>query len=368
MESMQVTGKDESFSYRIVWEDDFCGLVPCMKEAGIDTGKCCIITDDNVEKLYLDTVRSALEAGGYHTSTFVFKAGETSKHLGTVQEIYKHLLAEHFERCDTLVALGGGVTGDITGFAAASYLRGIDFIQIPTTLLAQVDSSIGGKTGVDFDQYKNIIGAFNQPALVYMNTHVLESLDERQFASGMAEVLKSGLIKDADFYEWTISHMSQIEEREHALLDRMVRDCCRIKKSVVEEDPKEHGIRAILNFGHTIGHAVEKMKEFELLHGECVALGMVAAAFISHKRGMLSTEELYEIRDMQVGFGLPIMVDGLTSADILLATKCDKKMSGGQIRFILLSGIGSAVIDETVTKEEMLAAIDFINGDLIDGE
>ena len=265
-------------------------------------------------------------------------------------------------------ALGGGVVGDLTGYAAATYLRGIDFIQLPTTLLAQVDSSVGGKTGVDFDQYKNMVGAFHHPRLVYMNMATLKSLNGDQFACGMGEVLKTGLIRDEKFYVWTINHMSEIEERIEPVLTKMIQKCCDIKRQVVENDPTEQGERAVLNLGHTIGHAIEKLKNFELLHGQCVALGTVAAAYISYKRSYLSDEEFYEIRDMNVGFYLPITVDGLKSEDILAATKSDKKMEQGTIKFILLESVGHAVVDRTVTDEEMLEAINSINGDLIDEE
>ena len=282
--------------------------------------------------------------------------------------MYEFLICGHYGRNDLLIALGGGVVGDLTGFAAATYLRGIDFIQIPTTLLAQVDSSVGGKTGVDFNQYKNMVGAFHQPRLVYMNVNTLKTLPDDQFASGMGEVLKSGLIRDAAFYEWTINHMSEIQERIYPVLVKMIKKCCEIKSQVVENDPTEKGERAILNLGHTIGHAVEKMMDFRLLHGQCVALGTIAAAYISFKREYLTLEEFYEIRDMNVGFDLPIFFHGAASEDILSATKSDKKMVDHKIKFILLKKIGQAYVDTTVTDEEMLDAINFINGDLIDGE
>lgn len=213
-----------------------------------------------------------------------------------------------------------------------------------------------------------MVGAFHHPRLVYMNMATLKSLNGEQFACGMGEVLKTGLIRDEKFYIWTINHMSEIEERIEPVLTKMIQKCCDIKRQVVENDPTEQGERAVLNLGHTIGHAIEKLKNFELLHGQCVALGTVAAAYISYKRSYLSDEEFYEIRDMNVGFYLPITVDGLKSEDILAATKSDKKMEQGTIKFILLESIGHAVVDRTVTDEEMLEAINSINGDLIDEE
>ncbi|HIS27668.1 MAG TPA: 3-dehydroquinate synthase [Candidatus Pullilachnospira intestinigallinarum] len=356
------------FDYSIVWENNFEGLSGEIKSLQTAGGRICVVTDSRVARLYQESVCAQLEHAGFSVDVFVFPEGEASKNLSTVQELYRFLIEHHYTRKDLLAALGGGVTGDLTGFAAATYLRGIDFIQIPTTLLAQVDSSVGGKTGVDFDQYKNMVGAFHQPRLVYMNMEVLKTLDNAQFASGMGEVLKTALIRDGAFYEWIINHMEPIMERSGAVLAKMIRKCCEIKSSVVESDPTEQGERAILNLGHTVGHAIEKLKDFQLLHGQCVALGTVAAAYISFKRGYLSLEEFYEIRDMNVGFDLPIFFDGLAAEDILKATKSDKKMANGQIRFILLKKIGQAVIDRTVTDEEIIEAVNFINGDLIDGE
>lgn len=359
---------DAEFSYEIVWDNSFSNLARKVNALNLSAKKACIVTDSSVAELYLNEVKEVLSGVFDIVTEFIFPAGEQSKNLDTVKALYTHLIENHYERKDVLFALGGGVTGDLTGYAAATYLRGIDFIQLPTTLLAQVDSSVGGKTGVDFDQYKNMVGAFHHPRLVYMNMSTLKTLNEEQFACGMGEVLKSGLIRDEKFYIWTINHMEEIEERIEPVLTKMIQKCCDIKRIVVENDPNEKGERAVLNLGHTIGHAIEKLKNFELLHGQCVALGTVAAAYISFKRGYLSTEEFYEVRDMNVGFQLPIYVDGLSSREILAATKSDKKMEQGNIKFILLESIGHAVVDRSVTEEEMLEAIDFINGDLINEE
>ena len=364
MEALRIQQRKpkDIFSYQIVWEDGFSALTAHIENLQPKARKFCIVTDSNVAELYLSEVTEVLEAAGAKVSSFIFPAGEAFKNLQTVQELYRHLIERKYDRSDMLVALGGGVTGDLTGYAAATYLRGVDFIQVPTTLLAQVDSSVGGKTGVDFDQFKNMVGAFHHPRLVYMNLRTLDSLPNDQFASGMGEVLKTGLLGDGEFYEWTINHMSEIQDRTYPVLVKMIQRCCDIKRQVVEEDPEERNLRAILNLGHTVGHAIEKLKNFELLHGQCVALGTIAAAYISYKRQYLSTEELYEIRDMNVGFDLPIFVDGLNPSDILEAMKSDKKMEHGKIKFILLQSIGHAVVDRTVTDDELLEAIDFIAG------
>lgn len=343
--------------YDIVFASDFSGLLEELKDFNIEERKIAVIADSNTASLFGEEVRKILEGNCKKAILHSFPAGEEHKTLDTVKEIYKKLIEEKLDRKDLLIALGGGVVGDITGFTAATYLRGVDFIQIPTTLLAQCDSSIGGKTGVDFDGYKNMVGAFYMPKLVYMNIGTLKTLDERQFYSGFAEVMKHGLIKDAMFYEWLLDNLYEIQDREPEILEEMVMRSCMIKKLVVEKDPKELGDRALLNFGHTIGHAIEKYKNFEMLHGECVALGAVAAAFISWKHNWLSMEEYYEIRDMFVPFHLPITVDDIEPEEILALTKSDKKMAAGQIRFVLLKKVGKAVIDTTVSDEDILNAV-----------
>ena len=349
--------KDGKFAYNIYLEHSFEHLPERIAQLDIADRKLCIVTDTNVEKLYGQEIQQILTPCCKETSLYVIPAGEAHKNLDEIRKLYQHLISQKMDRKDILVALGGGVVGDMTGYAAATYLRGVRFVQIPTTLLAQVDSSIGGKTGVDFDQYKNMVGAFHQPSLVYLNLNTLKTLSEEQFACGMGEVLKHGLICNASYYEWIINHMDEILERNFTALLALVAESCQIKRTVVEKDPTEQGDRALLNFGHTIGHAIEKLKDFSLLFGQCVALGYVAAAYISWKRELLTEEEFYEIRDMNVGFALPISLDGLTPEAILEATKHDKKMVSGQIRFVLLKGIGKAFLDDTVTDQEILDAV-----------
>ena len=344
-------------AYTIYLEDSFENLSEYLKELEPAKRKACIVSDSTVWGLYGEQVQKILEDSFETVISFVFPAGEASKTLDTVRKLYEVLIKAHFDRKDLLAALGGGVTGDLTGFAAATYLRGIDFIQIPTTLLAQVDSSIGGKTGVDFDCYKNMVGAFHQPKMVYMNLSLLKSLTKEQFACGMGEILKHGLIKDAEYYEWCINNMFEIQERELPVLHKMIETSCRIKRQVVEKDPTEKGERALLNFGHTLGHALEKQMNFTLLHGQCVGAGLVAAAYLSMKRGLLNEQEYQEICRGCADYDLPIHVDGLIPQDVLAATKKDKKMEQGHIKFILMDGIGKSFIDKTVTDAEMLSCI-----------
>ena len=354
---VKVRGRDK---YRIHPADSFEELGQCMRDLGSRDVRICVVTDSNVEKLYLEDVLGALCGSCSQLSSYTIPAGEEHKNLDEIRSLYVHLITHNLDRRDILIALGGGVTGDMTGFAAATYLRGIRFVQIPTTLLAQVDSSIGGKTGVDFDSYKNMVGAFHQPSLVYLNTETLQTLDDTQFASGMGEVLKHGLIRDAAYYEWCLDHMGEIGERQSDVLKEMVIRSILIKRAIVQRDPMEKGDRALLNFGHTAGHAIEKLMDFRLSHGACVNLGIVAAAYLSWKRGNISEEIFYEIRDMSVAFGLPITYDSLQVDDILETMKKDKKVIGGRMRMILLKRLGFAYIDETVTDGEILEALRFI--------
>lgn len=346
--------------YDIYITKGFESLNEQLTKINLEGKKFAIITDSQVGPIYAEAVADRLKEHASEVVTYSFKAGESSKNLDTINQIYDFLLENNFTRSDVLVALGGGVVGDMTGFVAATYMRGIDFIQIPTTLLAQVDSSIGGKTGVDYKQYKNMIGAFNMPRLVYINTETLNTLDGRQYYAGIAEVMKYGLIRRSAFYVWIIDNMYEIHEKDEAALEYMIGQSCQIKKEYVEKDPFDKGDRAILNFGHTIGHAIEKAMDFKLLHGECVALGSVAAAFISWKKGYIQMEDYYEIRDMFVPFNLPISIDGIDVETILDNIKYDKKHSGSTLNFISLKKVGKAFIDTTVTKEEIIDALNEI--------
>lgn len=352
--------KQEDFHYPIVFQQNFEKLAQEILDLKKDSARICIVTDSHVAPLYLEQVKEALLKTGMTVSSYVLPAGEANKNLEQIQGIYEHLIQNHFDRKDMLAALGGGVTGDMTGFAAATYLRGIDFIQIPTTLLSQVDSSIGGKTGVDFKQYKNMVGAFHQPLLVYMNVSTLKTLPKEEFSSGMGEVLKHGLIRDKEYSRWITRHRGEILAREEEACGEMIYRSCLIKKNVVEQDPTEKGERALLNMGHTIGHAVEKLKDFSLLHGQCVAIGCAASAYLSWKKGWISQKEYEEIKEQFQTFALPVKTRGLEKDRVLKTTKSDKKMSGGQIRFILLRAWGDAVIDTTLTDEELLEGIQSI--------
>jgi 3-dehydroquinate synthase len=351
---------DKKPCYNIVFDTSFDELSSNIKELGFEGRKIAIVTDSNVKSLYSDNIKDTLKEISDIIVVYEIPAGEENKNLSQINEIYRFLIENHFDRHDLLIALGGGVVGDMTGFTAATYLRGIAYVQIPTTLLSQTDSSIGGKTGVDYEGYKNMVGAFYMPSLVYTNISTLNTLSDRQFASGFAEVMKHGLIKDQNFYTWLIENMYEISDKEPEVLMEMVKHSCEIKKAVVEKDPTEKGDRALLNFGHTLGHAIEKAKNFELFHGECVALGCVAAAFISWKKELISMEEYYEIRDMFVPFNLPISIEDVDADEVIRLTKSDKKADSNKVKFVLLKGIGKAFISTEVSDDEMKKALEEI--------
>jgi len=349
---------DQRPIYNIVIEKNFEHLSDSFSKLSISGRKLCIVTDSNVGKIYADIVKSELEKTGNTVFLYSFMAGEENKNLEVVSDVYEFLIINKFDRKDMLVALGGGVVGDLTGFAAATYLRGIDFIQIPTSLLAQVDSSIGGKTGVDFRAYKNMVGAFYQPKLVYINLDTLKSLSTRLFNSGFGEIIKHGFIKDKAYYIWLRENANNIQRLDMPTLEEMIFVSCNIKCSVVELDPTEQGERALLNFGHTLGHAIEKLMDFKLYHGECVALGMIASLEISKNRLYITELDMEQALDMLKSYGFPTSISGITIEDIVAISKSDKKMDAGKIKFVLLNEIGNAYIDKTVTDEEMRKALE----------
>lgn len=339
--------------YNIVYSDTFDKLPTLLKELGYENRKICVVSETNVASLYMDAILFSLRDCCSKVISFVFPEGEQSKNLNTVKDLYEKLIIERFDRKDILIALGGGVVGDLTGFTAATYLRGIDFIQVPTSLLSQVDSSIGGKTGVDFDSYKNMVGAFHMPKLVYMNLSVLNTLEQRQFNSGMGEIVKHGLIKDFSYFMWLKDNAGDINAKKMETLYDMVHSSCIVKKDVVENDPTEKGERALLNFGHTLGHAIEKYMNFEYLHGECVFIGMLLATIISYNKGNISEDDKKHIFSTIASFDPPILPKNLDIDTVIKYTENDKKVVGDKVKFILLNKIGEAYIDMEVSKQDM---------------
>ena len=348
--------------YEISYEESFDALKDIAKENSFADKKIMIISDTKVASNYMDAILCDMEPLCKEVHSFIFDEGEKSKNLDTVREAYRALIEKKFDRHDMILALGGGVTGDMAGFTAATFLRGIDFIQIPTSLLSMVDSSIGGKTGVDFDEYKNMVGAFKMPVHVYINMSVLKTLDRRQIVSGMGEVIKSALIKDASFFDWIEENAGSIEklseEYDSSVYYNLIYRSDLVKKNVVENDPYEKGERGLLNFGHTLGHALEKYMNFELLHGECVLIGSIMSSYISFKLGYLSDEELRRTVKLIKGYELPKLPGDIDIDRIVEYTKNDKKVVGDKIKFILLRGIGDAFITKEVSADVMKEAIE----------
>lgn len=319
-----------------------------LLQAHIAGRQVCIVTNETVAPLYLSTLISCLDA--YQIDTVVLPDGESHKTLETVNHIFDGLLQARHNRTTTLIALGGGVVGDMTGFAAACYQRGVGFIQIPTTLLAMVDSSVGGKTGVNHPMGKNMIGAFYQPHCVIADIFVLRSLPARELSAGIAEIIKYGLIADYSFFEWLEANMDALVAGNPETLAHAVERSCLNKATVVTEDERESGIRAILNFGHTFGHAIETAQGYgNWLHGEAVAAGMAMAADLSFRRGAISAFELGRIKTLLQRANLPIKAPAdMTPEQFLHLMGIDKKVLDGRLRLVLLASLGTAVVTSDI--------------------
>lgn len=332
-------------SYDIQIERSFDSLGTLLKPL-TSNPQIMIVSNELVAPLYLDVVTDKL--AGFEISQCILKDGEVFKTLGAIEQVITALLEAKFDRGCTLIALGGGVVGDITGFSAASYQRGVKFIQIPTTLLAQVDSSVGGKTGVNHPLGKNMIGAFYQPKLVFANVETLATLTDRELRAGIAEVIKYGLIARSDFFDWLEENVEKLLSRDPAVLAEAIKISCETKASIVSQDERESGIRAILNLGHTFGHAIETGLGYGTwLHGEAVACGMCLAARMSNLAGWISNEELARTDSLLQQAGLPTKLpSSLSPEEMLKHMRLDKKNRDGKIRLILLQKIGEAIITD----------------------
>ncbi|MBQ8057753.1 MAG: 3-dehydroquinate synthase [Ruminococcus sp.] len=340
-----------SATYEILIERDILSECDKFIAPVVRGKKAMIITDTNVAPLYLDKVETALKNGGFEVYSHIFKAGEQSKHLLTVADIYDCLSQNEFTRKDFIVALGGGVCGDISGFAASTYMRGIDFVQIPTTLLSQVDSSVGGKTGVDTKYGKNLVGAFYQPKLVLIDPNTLNTLTDHYFADGMGEVIKYGCIRNAELFDM----LENVDVKEN--IEDIILECLKIKRDVVNEDERESGIRMILNFGHTAGHSIEKLSDFKLSHGECVAKGMMLITLASEKLGLTEGGTTVKLIRLCRKCGLNSDID-YSIKDIAENAKNDKKGSGNSLNIVLISKIGESFI-HTIDKNDFEKFLSF---------
>lgn len=342
-------------SYPIYISGNYETLGDCIHAAGIK-GKIVVLTDTNVNVAQYASCISSLENYDWDIHKYVMEPGEKNKNLATVNDIYSFLKNLKLDRNSTILALGGGVVGDIAGFVAATFLRGINFVQVPTSLLAQADSSVGGKVGVDFEGSKNIIGAFYQPKLVYINVNSLRTLLPRELLSGLAETIKHGIILEESFFSYIERNVEKILGLDNEVLQYIARTNCTIKGKVVQEDEKETGIRAILNFGHTIGHGIESQLNFNLLHGECVSIGMVGAFKMASYMGLVDYKEAQRTIELLEKIGLPTKVSDIDIDSLYDQMFYDKKIRDGKLMFILPRKIGQ-VEQHFVDNKDMIKRV-----------
>ncbi len=329
-------------------------------QEGLAPSRVGVVADTTVDRLYGSRVQGSLQAAGIQAARISFPPGEDAKNLDQVRTLYDALFEAGLDRKSAVVALGGGVTGDLAGFAAATFMRGIPFVQVPTSLLAMVDSSSGGKTGVNLPRGKNLIGAFHQPALVVIDPATLQTLSREELLSGLAEVVKHGVIRDAAYFGLVEAESQRILALDSDVLDPLILGSCRIKAAVVAADEREGGLRAILNFGHTFGHAFESLSAYTLRHGEAVAVGMVAACRLAERLRGLDPEVGRRLGDVLRALGLPVAVDGFAPADVLAAMRGDKKTEHGRLRVILPVRLGEVEIVEVEDEAAVRAAIESV--------
>ncbi len=345
MERLTVALADRSYDI-VIGDGALVELGRSCREAGL-SGRVVVVTNPTVGRLYFQPVHESLAAAGYDVLKIELPDGETYKTVATVNSIYTELIANGCDRGCFLLALGGGVIGDITGFAAATFLRGVSFVQVPTTLLAQVDSSVGGKTGVNHELGKNLIGAFYQPRLVVSDTETLSTLEERDFVSGLAEVVKYAVLFDADFFSFLSENREEILLRRRAPLAHLIRRCCELKAGVVALDERESGIRAVLNYGHTLGHAVETLAGYDRYrHGEAVAIGMARAAVISASYGYATHDDTVRIVALLRTLGLPTELPPFTGEEYSTVLLRDKKVREKGLTFVCNRGIGGYLLEQ----------------------
>ena len=321
------------------------------------TKQALVISDDNVGALYGEVVLASLQKAGFGAQLVCVPPGEASKSLSTAEKLYNAVIEAHLDRHSPIVALGGGVIGDLAGFVAATYLRGVPFVQVPTSLLAQVDSSVGGKVAVDHALGKNLIGAFYQPRIVIVDSEVLDTLPEREISAGLAEVIKHGIITDSNFFDFLQENYMQILEKDPVNIEKIILRNCEIKASVVERDEREDNVRMNLNFGHTIGHGVEAEAEYAYRHGEAVSIGMVGAALISFYMGLCSKATVDAVENILTRFNLPTRVRGIAVEALLAFLARDKKKIGNKINWVLLEKIGQVKICQDVPDKIVRQAL-----------
>jgi 3-dehydroquinate synthase len=350
MEKINVQLSERSYPI-LIGSDILTRLGEELKLLGLGS-RIAVITNSVVRPLYGGLVEKTLQESGFQVKLIEVPDGEVYKSLATAEGLYDELVDFAMDRTSTVMALGGGVIGDLAGFVAATYMRGVCFVNIPTTLLAHVDSAVGGKTGVDHPRGKNLIGAFHQPSLVLCDLSLLKTLPEKELLAGMAEVVKYGVILDPDFFSFVESHVPQILKQDSRTMTEVVRSSCAAKASVVEDDEREAGRRAILNFGHTLGHAIESLTGYtRYIHGEAVSMGMTAAARISHAMGLCDKEVVSRLEKLLKRIGLPTDLPEINPEEVIRILAHDKKVRDGKVRFVLPQRIGKVVIRDDVDPE-----------------
>lgn len=338
--------------------ESFSDLKVILSSLNLKGRKFCVVTDRNVNDLYIMSLKRNLYPE-FDFITYVVPAGESEKNLETVHKLYGFLIENNFNRDDILIAFGGGVIGDLTGFCASTYLRGINYIQIPTTLLSAIDSSIGGKTGVDYNGFKNLVGTFYNPLFIYHNVSTLRTLEEIEYNSGLGEVLKTAMILDKSFYVYLHDKYDAILATDNRSTFEMVRRCVFLKDYIVKKDPHDQGIRGILNFGHTIGHAIETLCNYKYPHGNCVARGMKYAILISKNMGYLSETDAEHLLELLELYNFETHIpSNISNTAILEAIKKDKKQGTDGLKFILLDDIGHAFIYPNMSSDDILRGLE----------
>jgi len=359
MNTVHVALEDRSYDIHIA--NGLLGRAGQLLACTLKATNTAVITNATIASLYLETLRTSLRSAGCNVFEVILPDGEQFKTLDSISLIYEHLLGFGLDRSSALIALGGGVVGDMTGFAAATFMRGIPFVQVPTTLLAQVDSSVGGKTGVNLTGGKNMVGAFYQPRCVLIDPMTLHTLPERELRAGFAEVIKYGIINDPDFFAWLESSLEAVMRLDADALVQVIMRCCTIKADIASKDEREQGVRAYLNYGHTLGHAIETLTGYaSFLHGEAVAIGMCAAARLALRLGLCPEADVRRIEALVQAAGLPVAAPAFPAGDYLAAMLKDKKKTGSTINFVLPHRIGEVAL-HPVSQDRLRA---FLTADL----
>jgi 3-dehydroquinate synthase len=356
MKEIKITLKNSQYPV-LIGDSVFNNIVPVLKKLNLCRNIFFII-DGNVENYYGEKIREAFAGWDFRKHFFSLEPGEQSKSFSSLTRIYDSLLNNKFNRESLIIGIGGGVTGDITGFAASTFMRGIRVVHLPTTIIAAVDSSIGGKTGINFHNKKNMIGTFYQPELVMIDTSFFKTLPPEEITSGLGEIVKYGYLADKNFFRYVVTHIEQVYRLEKKVIDHIINTSAALKGSVVAKDEKEMGLRKILNLGHTFAHAFESIMDFRIMHGEAVGAGIISALFLSRSMGILSGEKLQQLLQLPLKMKLTASIDLSDKDKILEIMKSDKKSSDGRINFVLIKDIGNILLNVSCEKEKVFHALE----------